>query len=145
MIVYFCGPEGGGKTALMTRYNRIHHLMGGECWSFPGYELLNERGRAVSRLVMPEDIRGLLDEMQNVVLSIDEITNFMNHHHWADKMVDIMTYGAAAQRRKREFVIMATGPMFDWLPRDLRPMFHEVFYCSARHWKNPSIKGGPPS
>lgn len=142
MIVYFSGPEGGGKTALMTRYNRIHHLMGGECWAFPGYELLNERGRTVSKLVYPEDIMGILDQMHYIVLSIDEIQNFMHHHHWYENLVDIMTYGAAAQRRKREFVILATGPIFDWVPHDLRQMFHEVIHCKDRHWKNHIIPRG---
>jgi len=141
MIVYLGGPEGGGKTALMTRYNRIHYLMGGECWAFPGYELLNNRGRVVSRLVMPEEIMGLLDDMQYVVLSIDEIQNFLNHHHWADKLVEIMTE-AAAQRRKRQFVILATGPEFEWVPKDLRQMFHEVIDCRDRHWKNHAIPRG---
>ncbi|OGO00995.1 MAG: hypothetical protein A2Y58_03220 [Chloroflexi bacterium RBG_13_51_52] len=142
MITYFGGPEGGGKTAMMTRYNRIHHVMGGECWAFPGYELLNERGRVVSKLVYPEEVMGLLNEIQYIVLSIDELQNFMHHHAWADKLVEIITYGAAAQRRKREFVILATGPIFDWVPHDLRQMFHEVVHCSDMHWKNHNIPRG---
>lgn len=142
MIVYVGGPEGAGKTALMTRYARIHHLMGGEIWSFPGYELLNNRGRVISKTIMPHKVMSLLDEMQYILLLIDEIQNFMNHHAWYFKIIDIMTYGALAQRRKREFAIMATGPIFEWLPPDLRMMFHEVIYCADRHWKDKSIPRG---
>lgn len=49
-------------------------------------------------------------------------------------MNDVMAYGAAAQRRKREFAILATGPIFDWVPLDLRMMFHEVVHCRDKHW-----------
>ncbi len=142
MINYFGGPEGGGKTALMTRYCRIHHLLGGEIWAFPGYEHKNNRGRVVSQLVLPEDVMKLLDDMFYIVFVIDEIQNFMNHHSWQSKIVDILAYGAAAQRRKRQFVILATGPQFKWLPPDLRMMFHIIFNCEDRHWKDHSLPRG---
>lgn len=142
MISYFGGPEGAGKTALMTRFCRMHHLAGGEVWAFPGYEHKNQVGRVISRLVLPEQVMGLLDDMQYVVLTIDEIQNFMQHHKWYNNLVDIMAYGAAAQRRKREFVILATGPIFDWVPKDLRLMFHVVFECRDRHWREKYIPRG---
>ena len=142
MIVYFCGPEGGGKTVMMTRECRIHHLLGGEIYAFPGYELKNNAGRVVSTTILPHQVLGILDDMQYIVLVIDEISNFMNHHTWYAKMVDIMTYGAAAQRRKRGFVILASGPIFEWLPADLRLMFHEVVNCSDRHWRYKNIPRG---
>lgn len=142
MISYFGGPEGAGKTALMTRFCRMHHLAGGEIWAFPGYEHKNQVGRVISRIVLPEQVMGLLDDMQYVVLTIDEIQNFMQHHKWYNNLVDIMAYGAAAQRRKREFVILATGPIFDWVPKDLRLMFHVVFECRDRHWREKYIPRG---
>lgn len=142
MISYFGGPEGAGKTALMTRYARIHHLLGGHIWAFPGYELKNQRGRVVSKLIMPEEVMGILNEMQYIVLIIDEIQNFMNHHYWYNKLTDILTYGAAAQRRKRQFVLLATGPQFDWLPKDLRGMFHVVFHCRDMRWRDKTLPRG---
>ena len=139
MINYFGGPEGGGKTALMTYYSRRHHLLGGEIWAFPGYELKNNTGKVVSKLIYPEEIRGKIDAMQYIMLDIDEIPNFIHHHAWQSPLADIMAYGAAAQRRKREFVLNATGPQFNWLPPDLRSMFHLVFHCEDKHWKNKSV------
>ena len=142
MITHFGGPEGGGKTALMTLFCREHHLMGGEIWAFPGYEHKNQRGRVISKLIMPEQVMGKLDDMQYIVLVIDEIQNFMNHHAWYSKLVDIMAYGAAAQRRKREFVILSTGPIFDWLPKDLRMMYHVSVECRDVHWRQKEIPRG---
>lgn len=142
MISYFGGPEGAGKSALMTRYARIHHLMGGHIWAFPGYELKNQRGRVISRLVMPEEVMSLVDDMQYIVLLIDEIQNFINHHYWQSKLADVLTYGAAAQRRKRQFVLLATGPQFNWLPPDLRGMFHVVFHCRDMRWRDKTLPRG---
>lgn len=142
MIAYFGGPEGGGKTALMTKFCRIHHLAGGVIWAFPGYEHKNSRGRVVSDLILPEQVMGRLDDMQYIVIVIDEIQNFMQHHKWYSNLTDIMAYGAAAQRRKRQFVILATGPIFDWVPKDLRMMFHIVFECRDRHWREKYIPRG---
>lgn len=142
MITYFGGPEGAGKTALMTRYLRMHHLAGGEVWAFPGYELKNDRGRVVSRLIDPTEIMGLLDDMQYIVLVADEIQNFFNHHAWQNPLIDVLSYGALAQRRKREFGFMATGPFFETLPPDLRMYFHIKFSCIDKHWRDHAIPRG---
>lgn len=142
MIVFFAGPEGGGKTVLMTYHLRRHHLMGGEIWAFPGYEHKNQTGRVVSLLVYPEEVMGRLNEMDGVVVVIDEIQNFLNHHAWKTDLADFMAYGAAAQRRKRGFNILATGPELDWVPLDLRLMFHEVWHCRDRHWRHHGISRG---
>lgn len=142
MINYFAGPEGAGKTALMTYYCREHHLKGGEVWAFPGYELKNLRGRVVSKMILPHEVMGKIDELHGKFLVIDEIQVFMNHHYWQNQLVDILTYGALAQRRKRQFVLMATGPFFRELPPGLRNMFHIVYNCQDKHWKNHDIPRG---
>jgi len=140
--IFFGGPEGGGKTALVTRFCRYQHLLGGEIWSFPGYELKNERGRVVSKLVMPHEIMGKVDDLTHVTLVIDEIQLFMNHHAWQNPLIDILVYGAWAQRRKRQFATLVTGPFFYQLPPDMRDMFHVVFKCEDKHWKNHKIARG---
>lgn len=142
-LVYIDGVEGAGKTTLMTRELRYHHLCGGKIFALPGYELLNNRGRVVSEQLMPEEwIKLLKENIFDYAVAIDEIQNFLNKHNWQDKIVDLLAYGAAAQRRKRRFAIIATGPIFDWLPRDLREMFHEVVHMKDRHWKIKDIPRG---
>lgn len=141
MINFLSGPEGAGKTAFMTFYARKHHLLGGEVWAFPGYELLNQRGNVVSKLIYPDEVMGMIDDMQYVVLCVDEIENFLNHHDWSNPFHDVMA-SAAAQRRKRGFNILATGPEIELVSKDLRAMFHEIVYCKDMHWRNHAIPRG---
>lgn len=135
-IAYYSGPEGACKSVMMGRDCLYHHSCGGKVFSFPGFEVMNNRGKVISELLMPEEWILLLNEDEsNYVVAIDEITNFINHHKWNSSFVDLITYGAAAQRRKRSMVILATGPIFEWLPPDLRYMFHEIIRMEDRHWK----------
>lgn len=142
MITFFEGPEGAGKTALMTKFCRYHHLKGGHIWAFPGYEHKNQSGNVISELINPIEIMGKIDELQYIVLCIDEMQNFMNHHAWQNPLIDVLAYGAMAQRRKREFVVLATGPSFDYLPPDLRYRFHCLVKCRDLHWGNHDIPRG---
>ncbi len=142
-IAYYSGPEGACKTVMMGRDCLYHHQCGGKVFAFPGFKVLNNRGKEISELLMPEEWIVLLNESDtNYVVAIDEIPNFINHHKWNSSFVDLITYGAAAQRRKRSLVILATGPIFEWLPPDLRYMFHEIIRMEDRHWKLKFIPRG---
>jgi len=142
MITYIGGPEGAGKTALMTRFCRLHHLLGGEIWAFPGYELMNLNNRVVSKLITPDQVMSKVDELTYILLVIDEIQNFMNHHAWQNPLIDVLTYGAFAQRRKRNFAVIATGPDFNHLPPDFKGRFHVNINCRDAHWANHDIPRG---
>ena len=142
MIVYYGGPEGSCKTVMMGRECYIHHRMGGDIYAFPGFEVKNKNGKVISHLLNPFEVYTTVMELNGVVIAIDEIQNFINHHNWWNKIIDILTYGIAAQRRKRNLVILATGPIFDWLPHDLKMMFHEVVHMADRHWQVKSIPRG---
>lgn len=141
MIALMVGIEGGGKTALITKYTRKHHLLGGEVWAFPGYELMNNRGRVVSKLVYPEEMVGKVRDMEYIVLVIDEIQNFLHHHYWQSPVVDTIA-NASAQRRKLKFNIFASSPEMDLIPPDMRRMFHVVIPCRDAHWRNKKIIEG---
>lgn len=141
MIALMKGIEGGGKTALITKYARKHHLLGGEVWAFPGYELMNNRGRVVSKLVYPEEMIGKVREMEHVVLIIDEIQNFLHHHYWQSPVVDTIA-NASAQRRKLKFNIFASCPEEELIPPDMRRMFHVIIPCRDAHWRNKKIPEG---
>lgn len=141
MIAIMLGIEGGGKTALITKFARKHHVLKGETWAFPGYELKNNTGRVVSKLIYPEEMKKKVYEMQNVVLVIDEIQNFIHHHYWQSPVADTLA-NASAQRRKLNFNILASCPEFELVPPDMRRMFHVAFYCRDAHWRNKNIPVG---
>lgn len=140
-IVYFSGPEGAGKTNFMTRECRVHHKAGGVIFSFPGYEVMDDKGKVISKLLLPEQWVNLPPELTDAVIAIDEVTNFFNKHNWYNKMVDMMT-ALGQQRRKRSLCILMTGPIFEWLPSTLRDLVHEIVRCEDRHWKVKAIPKG---
>lgn len=142
-IVYYGGPEGACKTMMMTRDSWYHYRCGGTVYAFPGYELLNTKGEVVSKMIMPHQVMDLINSDEyGYIIDIDEIQNFLNKHKWYEDIVDLLTYGVAAQRRKRSIGILATGPIFGWVPKDLRDMFHLVVHLEDYHWKNKSIPRG---
>jgi len=143
-IVGICGPEGAGKTVLMTRYAKMHHDMGGDVFAFPGYEL-KIRGKTKSKLLMPEDWVTLPPELQDLLICIDEIQNFFNKHTWYYAINDLFA-GLLAERRKRRLCVIYTGPFFEWLPGNIQQLTHEVIRCEDRYWKmrvnNPNARRG---
>lgn len=143
-IVYYGGVEGSCKSVMMGRDLYIHHKMAGpgKVFAFPGFDVFDGRGTKISRLINPFEMFTELMEMNGVAVGIDEVQNFMNHHNWWNKIIDILTYGIAAQRRKRSLAILMTGPIFEWLPKDLQRMVHEVVHMEDRHWKYKSIPRG---
>lgn len=142
MIVYYGGPEGSCKSVMMGRDCYIHHRLGGQIHAFPGFEVFNKAGTVISKLLNPFEMYTTVMQLNGVVIAIDEIQNFINHHNWWNKIIDILTYGIAAQRRKRNLAILATGPIFNWLPSDFRMMFHEVVHMKDRHWEMKKIPRG---
>lgn len=146
-IVYYEGVEGSGKSVMMGRDLYIHHqLVGpGKVFAFPGFDVFDEKQRKISQLINPFEMFTQMMEMYNVAIGIDEVQNFINHHNWWNKIIDILTYGIAAQRRKRSLAILMTGPIFEWLPKDFQRMVHEVVHMQDRHWKVKAIPRGEQS
>lgn len=145
-IVGITGPEGAGKSLMMAREATIHHRMGGKVFCFPGFEVMNNRGRVISELLKPEDWVTLPPELHNILICIDEVTNFFSNHTWYNRMNDIFAAGVLAQRRKRSLCVIYTGPFFEWLPNRIRDLTHEVIRCRDYYWKarnfKPYIKRG---
>jgi len=142
-LTYIGGVEGSGKTTYMTRELLYHYFSGGRVFAFPGYELKNDSGRVVSETLLPEQVPGLLRmPIYDWAVAIDEIQNFSNKHTWQNPLNDLLAYGAAAQRRKRRFGMIATGPLFGWLPPNMKDMFHVVITMQDRRWKCKDIPRG---
>lgn len=132
-LVLYKGPEGAGKSALMTWELLFHHNCGGKVYAFPGYELLGPRGKVLSELLMPEQCLQLINEEESgYAIAIDEINNFFNHHRWQGIMNDILT-SLMTQRRKRSLALLATVTTDRLVSLDIRSMFHIIFDCKDYH------------
>lgn len=141
-LILYEGPEGAGKSAMMTDELLYHHKCGGKVFAFPGYELLGARGKVLSELLMPEDcIKILNEDVTGYAIGIDEINNFFNHHRWQGIMNDILT-SMMTQRRKRSFALLATVTAGRLVSLDIRSMFHEVVHCLDAHAVRKSIPRG---
>ncbi len=114
----------------------------------PGFELYGDNKKQVlSETILPEEILTLLQgdtkalRKQRLAIAIDEISNFMNHHNWWNKINDIM-YAISAQRRKLGVAMLMTGPLYYKLPPDMRDMIHEIVHCQDNHVLNHSLPRG---
>jgi len=134
-ITGFRGPEGSGKTLLMTRVATECHKLGGKILAFPGYELRDEKGKVLSELLTIEQWSTMPEELRDVCICIDEIENFFNSHRWQSTMVDLFT-GVFGERRKRNMAILYTLQFWDELPRMMRYKTHYVFDCFDGAWMN---------
>lgn len=142
-LVLYEGPEGAGKTALMTDALMYHHRCGGKVYAFPGYELTGSRGKVLSTLLMPEQLLQLINDETKTgyAIGVDEINNFFNHHHWQNILNDFLT-SAMTQRRKRAFAFLATVTAGRLITLDVRSMFHEIWHCLDAHAVRRSIPRG---
>lgn len=141
MIIFYEGMEGAGKSCMMAKDLYMHHIStGGEIWVFPGFELYGYEGEVkkdnrftISEVMQPEQIITLVQDEANysvirrrkVVLAIDEVGNFINHHNWYRRITDVIR-AIFDQRRKLGIAIAMTGPELRILPPDLERMVHLV-------------------
>lgn len=148
MIRYYQGPEGSGKTCMMTKDLFLHYLSGGRVMSLPGYELYgNSKKQLLSELIMPEDCLAMLQEdssvirKQRIVIAADEVENYFDHHTWWALVNDVIK-SIFGQRRKLGVAFFMTGPDFDALPPDIEYRVHEIVHCMDKHTLNRDIPRG---
>ena len=148
MIRYYEGVEGSGKSCMMTRDLYRHYMNGGRVWAFPGYEVYgNTKKQILSEVLLPEQIFELLVNdtgdirKERIAIAMDEVTNFFSHHNWQNKICDILN-AVLMQRRKLGVTVFMTGPEFEFLPRDIRYMVHEVVHTLNAHSLNRAIPSG---
>lgn len=140
MIIGITGPEGSGKTCLMTALLRDHYSQtkgNGKIFAFPGYQLFNTEGKIVSREMGMADWVNLPPNLQNAVIAVDEIQNFFNSAYWGT-MVNQLFSMVAAQRRKRNLVIIYTGQMMREVPNRVRDRTHYFIECFDLYHKYPN-------
>lgn len=144
MIVGITGPEGSGKSLYMTyhamrHYNRTRGK--GVIWAFPGYELKDKNGHAISREMKLEDWIGLPDYLHDCLILIDEIQNHFNSALWNTQLTLLFTT-TAAQRRKRRLTIIYTGQLWGEVPKRIRERTLVFYQCFDNHFKYKKVPAG---
>ena len=133
MIMGFTGPEGAGKTCLMTAYCHAHLELGGKLVTFPGYEITDGKGNVRSELINIDQWIALPDELSNVLIAIDEIQNFFDSYRWNSALANLFV-ALEAQRRKRNLGILFAVQDIAWLPPRIRQLTHIIAPCWDLYW-----------
>ncbi len=132
-ITAITGPEGGGKSCLMTAIGYAHHRLGGRLLSFPGYEIRDLTGKSIAEPIDVNTWAAMGEDLNNSVILIDEMQNFFNAASWSSILVRLFT-AVLAQRRKRNLGIIYTTRNLNMIPKSLRPFNHILAYCWDMYW-----------
>lgn len=132
-ITGFIGPEGAGKTCLMTAYCHAHVKLGGKLFTFPGYQLTDGNGKVLSEEIKPEQWASLPEELNNTVIAIDEINNFFDAYRYNAVMAGLFT-SLQQQRRHRNLGLLFTIQNEQWLPPRMRQLTHYYIRCFDLYW-----------
>lgn len=141
-ILVLCGPEGSGKSILMTHYGYEHHKKGGEVLAFPGYRLLDDSGEIISKELPLEDWITLdPQKLTNVFILIDEMQNFFDAYRYNSALSNLFA-GMETERRKLNTTIIGTVQEFEWLPPRMRRLTHEKGECFDLAWRYHDLAKG---
>lgn len=146
VIEGYVGTEGGGKTLLMTYFLYRCYKKGIKIYAFPGYELLDKDGKAVSETITPMEFLKNFQDMRNIALAIDEITNYgIDSYSYNGILSRIFGYGAA-MRRKLGLIILYTVQSFTMIPPRIRFFTHTLMFCKDLYFgrqysENPIPRG----
>jgi hypothetical protein len=146
LIVGIIGPEGAGKSLLMTWYMRYHLLNGGRVLTFPGYQVYGKKHtekdieKGVEPSIASEEIPieqwiSLSPELSNVAIAIDELQNFFHSYMHNTVANRLFSMGIAGQRRKRNLIVYYTMQLTRELPPTIRERTHFFIYCWDRYWR----------
>jgi len=116
-ITGFVGPEGSGKTSLMTAFALRRHYKGIPIYTFPGYDLLNLQGEPISTRVETADWITLPSTGREIVICIDEIDVFFNSMKFMTTINQLWS-NIMKQRRHRDIEVLYT--LQDWGDVDFR-------------------------
>ncbi len=139
-ITGITGPEGAGKSCLMTRFCCKHVDLGGKLLTFPGYVVYAKDGKTpISKEISIKEWAEMPEDLSDVLVAIDEIENYFNSHSWQNLMVEIIG-SVMGQRRKRAMGIIYTLQDWSELPKLLRMKTHYLINCWDMYWSNSSLE-----
>ncbi len=132
VIEGYVGPEGSGKTMVMTFHLLRCADYGLKVLTFPGYVVKRRTGsiyRQVSEEIKPMDFLRNFQSMQGIALGITEITNYgIDAYAFNGILPRIFGY-AAAMRRKLGLVILYDVQNFGMIPPRIRFYTHTLMFC----------------
>jgi GTPase SAR1 family protein len=131
-ITGITGSEGSGKTCLMTCFCLNNYRRGQEIFTFPGYTL-KDKGKIVSKTIMPEEWVSLPDSLRGITLAIDEADTFFNSLEFGT-VISKLFQNFCKQRRKRHMTIVYTVQDWSWFNNRLRWLTHTQFECWDLYW-----------
>lgn len=142
-ITGIIGPEGSGKTTLMTAYCCGAARYGGKVYTFPGYEVIDRKEKPVSETILPEQWASLPENINGVVIAITEANIFFNSLHFQESTSELFTY-LGQQRRKRKLGIIYDVQLWNWFNNRLRDLTHVLVSCWDLYWTYRYKKDCPP-
>jgi len=145
MILGIIGPEGAGKSCLMTYFGLLHVARGGKLRAFPGFEITDGHNKVLSVPLEFEEWVTLPPELRDILIDIDEIGNFFGSDRymaWINKLFA----GVAGQRRHRNIGIHYTVQDWGELDPRIRRKTHVLVICKDLYWspwgKEQEVKRG---
>ena len=135
MIQGITGPEGSGKTLIMSYFGLMHIARGGRLLAFPGYELSDGHGKVLSEPLDIEQWVTMPPELRDVLICIDEVQNFFNSRRHMS-VLNYLFANLAAQRRHRNIGVMYTVQDWGWLDDRIRWLTHVLIVCSDLYWSS---------
>jgi hypothetical protein len=133
MITGCVGPEGAGKSALMTYLDLIHLARGGSVYAFPGYRVTDGHGNELSKPIEISEWALLPDWLRDCVISVDEIQNFFGSDRFMAWMNKLWA-SIVAQRRHRNLGINYTVQDWEDLDPRVRKKTHILAVCRDLYW-----------
>lgn len=133
MITGVIGPEGAGKTVLMTYLALLHKARGGKLLTFPGYTVTNGHGKQLSEQLDIDQWVTMPPELRDALICIDEVQNFFNSRRHMS-VLNYLFANLAAQRRHRNIAVIYTVQDWGWLDDRVRWLTHVLITCYDLYW-----------
>lgn len=136
------GPEGAGKSLVMTWLLLHHRAQGFPVFTFPGYYLQSADGSQlwseeldVTEFIAPEKLP------PHSSIGIDEAPVFFDSAITAATSSRLFSAGAA-QRRKHAHLIAYTAQNWLWVHNRIRWLTHYLVVCRDQYWKRDARDDG---
>lgn len=145
-ITVIFGPEGSGKTSLMTWYVRQHDDLGGKTITLPGYQAYRDREQTqpICQEMTIEQMVRALEKFEDVLLVIDELDNYFDNAMWWSNFLKL-TAGIWGQRGHRNLGVICTVQFLQDVPAKLMRKVHFLIKLSDLYFQHqedgPTEKG----
>ncbi len=126
-VTLVCGPEGAGKTSLMTHYVMEHDRLGGVTVTLPGYQAWRDREQTkpICQEMTIEQMVKVLDKFENILIVIDELDNYFDNTMWWSNFLKLVVR-IWGQRGHRNIGVICTVQFLEDVPKKLLRKVHYI-------------------